>query len=148
MGHYHVLRFWITSYRITRTIYVNLQFHMLIPHIVNVKCNMIWNTSLQLVTPGRLMKTTAVVFIREGDRQKYRDFPHWFMWEIAIFKSSEFPYTQFMTPKVRYQSHGRVRWIFIEKLVIEILRWWRPLGMGMKTTDCVTGDLMKTTDVN
>ena len=99
-------------------------------------------------TPGRLMKTTAVVFIRDGDRQKYRDFPHWFMWEIAIFKSSEFAYTQFMTPKVRYQSDGRVRWILIEKLVIEISRWWRPLEMGMKTTDCVAGDLMKTTVVN
>ena len=111
-----------------------------------------WLTStgipLDNITPGRLMKTTAVVFIREGDRQKDRDFPHWFMWEIAIFQSSEFAYTQFMTPTVRYQSHGRVRWVFIEKLVIEISRWWRPLEMGMKTTDCVAGDLMKTTVVN
>ena len=37
------------SYRITRTIYVNLQFQMLITHIVIVKCNIKWNTSLQLV---------------------------------------------------------------------------------------------------
>ena len=37
------------SYRITRTLYVNLQFQMLIPHIVSVKCNIIWNTSLQIV---------------------------------------------------------------------------------------------------
>ena len=106
-----------------------------------------WHRSGPTFTPGRLMKTTAVVFIREGDREKYRDFPHWFMGEVAIFKSSEFAYTQFMTPKVRYQSHGRVRWMFIEKLVIEISRWWRPLETGMKTTACVAGDLMKTTTV-
>ena len=37
------------SYRITRTIYVNLQFQMLITHIVSVKCNIKWKTSLQLV---------------------------------------------------------------------------------------------------
>ena len=61
--------------------------------------------------------------IRQGDRQRYRDFPHWFMWDVAIFKSSEFAYIQFMIPKVRYQRHGRVRWIFIEKLVIEISQW-------------------------
>ena len=99
-------------------------------------------------TPGRLMKTTAVVFIRQGDRQRYRNSPHWFMWEVVIFKSSEFAYIQIMTPRVRNQRHGRIRWIFIEKLVIEISRWWRPLETGMKTTDCVAWDLMKTTVVD
>ena len=95
-------------------------------------------------TPGRLMKTTAVVFIRQGDRQRYRDFPHWFMWEVVIFRSSDFAHIQIMTPRVRYQRHGSVRWIFIEKLVIEISRWWRPLETGMKTTGCVAWDLMTT----
>ena len=34
---------------------------------------------------------------------------------------------QFIIPRLRYQRRRRVLWILLQKLVVEILRWWRPL---------------------
>ena len=43
---------------------------------------------------------------------------------------------------------GIIEVVFLKKLVMENLRWWRPLYTGMKTIDVAAGDVMKITVVD